>query len=302
MWKSENKIALAGAPLLYSKRTLSALVLIGGLMWLLGMDLKAVGPEDEGKDFVRTYSWEYAGETYSFTYRIPWKTYNYYSERPRTYRNYAVYTHESKEHPFVDGFSKALQLEASENGLNRWETIGFVTCFVQQLAYVRESGEYPKFPVETLADKGGDCEDSSILLATLLDRMGYDVLLVNPPGHMAVALACKNCSGPAYEKDGRKYYYIETTGTGFKVGEIPDEYKKTKDKLFRLKAEPEELWVFSAEPANDGDGSPTYYVYENGDTGVVHSGNTRILTTTIVRTITINGETYTTKTVVRRIE
>lgn len=293
------KNAKVGDPLLFIARAgLSLLILLG----ITGLQAKAGVNDNDGKDFVRTYSWEYAGKTYSFSYRIPWDTYNYYQERPRYYRNYAVYTYESKEFPFIQGFSNALRMEAEEQGLNKWETIGFVTAFVQQLPYERESGEYPKFPVETLADKGGDCEDSSILLATILDRMGYDMLLVNPPGHMAVALACKNCSGPAYEKDGRKYYYIETTGTGFDVGEIPKEYKTTKDKLFRLKAEPEELWVFSAKPGKDEDGSPSYYVYENDDTGVRHSGETRILTTTIVRTITINGETYTTTTVVRKIE
>ncbi len=299
MWKSEIKSANFGTHLLCYVRTALILFIFMGT---IGLELKATGPDDEGKDFVRTYNWEYASKSYSFTYRIPWATYNYYQERPRYYRNYAVYSYESKDHPFIDGFSKALKMEAAEKGLNNWETIGFVTAFVQDLSYVRESGEYPKFPVETLADKGGDCEDSSILLATLLDRMGYDVLLVNPPGHMAVALACKNCTGPAYEKDGRKYYYIETTGSGFDVGEIPKEYKETKDKLFRLKAEPEELWVFSAQPGKDTGGNPAYYVYENDDTGVEHSGENRILTTTIVRTITINGETYTTTTVVRRIE
>ncbi len=299
MWKSEIKNALRGTALLSSAR-LSLLVLF--LLGINGFQARANGLDDDGKDFVRTYSWEYGGESYSFSYRIPWATYNYYQERPRSYRNYAIYTYESEDHPFIRGFANALQLEAREHGLNSWETIGFVTAFVQQLPYVKEAGEYPKFPVETLADRGGDCEDSSILLATLLDRMGYDMLLVNPPGHMAVALACKNCTGPAYEKDGRKYYYIETTGKGFEVGEIPKEYKTSKDKLFRLKVEPEELWVFSAEPGKERSGSPAYYVFENDDTGIQHSGETRILTTTIVRTITINGETYTTTTVVRKIE
>jgi len=275
-------------------------VYLVALLWSNG--LYAAELPADGKDFVRSYSWEHNGESYAFSYRIPWKTYDYYQERPRTYRNYAVYSYESKDHPFIEGFVKALKLVATEHDLNGWESIGMVASFVQSLGYVRESGEYPKFPVETLADKGGDCEDSAILLATLYDRMGYDVLLVNPPGHMAVALACRNCEGPAYEKDGRKYYYIETTGSGFKVGEIPKEYRETKDKLFRLSAQPSELWVFSADPSLQKGGEATYYVSESDDTGTMLAGETRIMTTTITRTVTINGETYTTTTVVQKIE
>lgn len=270
------------------------------LLWTI--PVFAGSAPNDGKDFVRSYAWDYNSESFAFSYRIPWETYNYYQERPRTYRNYAVYSYESKDHPFIEGFAKALRLVAEDHELNGWESIGMIAAFVQHLGYVRESGEYPKFPVETLADKGGDCEDSAILLATLYDRMGYDVLLVNPPGHMAVALACKNCEGPAYEKDGRKYYYIETTGSGFKVGEIPKEYRETKDKLFRLSAAQEELWVFAADPSLQKKGDASYYVSETDDSGVLLAGETRILTTTIVRTVTVNGKTYTTTTVIRKIE
>lgn len=256
---------------------------------------------DEG-DFVRTYTWDYAGEEYGFTYRIPWKTYNFYQEKPRVYHNYAVYTYEHKDHAFLGSFAKALTYEAKSKGLDEWQTINFVVAFVQSLQYKREAGEYPKFPVETLADKGGDCEDSAILMAALLDRMGYDAVLVNPPGHMAVALACKNCQGSAFEKSGRKYFYIETTSSGFAVGELPKEYQGQEVKLIRLNASEDELWVLHVDPDEFKERGPVYYVQEEGDTGVVHSGQTRIITTTTIRTITVNGKTYTTKTVTQRME
>lgn len=31
--------------------------------------------------------------------------------------------------------------------------------------------------------------------------------------------------GYYWEYDGRKYYYIETTGVGWGIGDLPDEYK-----------------------------------------------------------------------------
>lgn len=259
---------------------------------------KAGGDED----FVRTYTWEHNGETQGFTYRFPWKTYNFYQEKPRVYRNYAVYTYEHEDHTFLGGFAKALTMEAKAKGLDDWQTINYVVSFVQGLQYKKETGEYPKFPVETLADKGGDCEDTAILLAALLERMGYDAVLVNPPGHMAVALACKNCKGAAFEQSGRKYFYIETTSKGFSVGELPKEYAGSEVKLIRLKASEDDLWVLRADPEEYKRRTPVYYVQEEGDSGVVHSGETRIITTTTVRTVTINGKTYTTTTVRRHIE
>ena len=259
---------------------------------------RATGDED----FVRTYTWVHGGETYGFSYRIPWKTYNFYQEKPRVYHNYAVYTYEHAEHTFLDGFAKALTMEAKGKGMDEWQTINFVVSFVQGLQYKKETGEYPKFPVETLADKGGDCEDTAILLAGLLERMGYDAVLVNPPGHMAVALACKNCKGSAFEQSGRRYFYIETTSAGFSVGELPKEYAEKEVKLIRLRATDEELWVLRANPEDYKQRTPVYYVLDEGDSGVVHSGETRIVTTTTVRTVTINGKTYTTTTVRRHLE
>ncbi len=48
--------------------------------------------------------------------------------------------------------------------------------------------DYPKYPLETLIDGGGDSEDASILAANLLDLMGYSTVLLGFPGHMAVGL------------------------------------------------------------------------------------------------------------------
>lgn len=269
---------------------------------LLGMQQQAIGQGSSSSDFTRTYTWSYEGEEYGFSYRFPWKTYNFYQERPRVYSNYAVYTYEHPDQEFLKGFASALTREARSHGLSDWQTINYVIAFVQSLSYKREIGEYPKFPVETLADQGGDCEDSAILLAALLDRMGYDAVLVNPPRHMAVALACENCKGASYEKSGRQYFYIETTSTGFAIGDMPKEYIGQEVKLIRLQASPEELWVLRAEPGKTHHGTPAYYVVEEDNTEIEHAGETRIITTTTVRTLTINGKIYTTTTVTRRWE
>ena len=57
--------------------------------------------------------------------------------------------------------------------------------------------------MKTLFERGGDCEDTSILVTALLDRMSYDTV------------------------DDRRYYNLETTGEGFKIGHIPSDFTET---------------------------------------------------------------------------
>lgn len=100
------------------------------------------------------------------------------------------------------------------------EYLELMAVFVQSLPY--ESSEVagdPKFPIETVADGRGDCDDKSILLAGLLAREGYDVALLffEPEKHMAVGVRADRCS---YSATG--YAFIETTNVSF-VGVVPSE-------------------------------------------------------------------------------
>lgn len=46
------------------------------------------------------------------------------------------------------------------------------------------------------------------------------------PGHMAVGVACGDLEdGYYYEYEGEKYYYVETTDSGWKIGEMPSELR-----------------------------------------------------------------------------
>ena len=89
--------------------------------------------------------------------------------------------------------------------------------------------EYWKFPLETLYDHGGDCEDTSILMAALCKAMGYESSLLLLPGHMAAGVHFDTdleLGGYYFRNDPQKvYYYCETTSTGFHVGEIPTDMR-----------------------------------------------------------------------------
>ena len=85
-------------------------------------------------------------------------------------------------------------------GYNSFDQVSFVLAFVQSLPYTSDSvttghDEYPRFPIETLVDDGGDCEDTSILFATLTLIMGYGTVYINPPDHYAVGILGNNLNG-----------------------------------------------------------------------------------------------------------
>jgi len=94
-----------------------------------------------------------------------------------------------------------------------------ITAFVQAIPYENHpNGTPPKFPVETVVEGTGDCDDKSLLLAALLSRAGYDVALLDfvNDSHMAVGIAGDNNT---FGSTG--YIYIETTDVGF-IGSVPD--------------------------------------------------------------------------------
>jgi len=139
------------------------------------------------------------------------------------------------------GFSRLLAEDAEALGFSGRTAIEFVIDFVQALPYVPDDvstgyDDYPKYVLETVCELGGDCEDTAILLASLLeaDGFGYDMVLIQPPSHMAVGIWNENPSGYYWEHEGRKYAYVETTGAGWGVGEIPSEYEGEQAYVYQV--------------------------------------------------------------------
>lgn len=128
-----------------------------------------------------------------------------------------------------------LKEEGESLGYSGHELVEFVIDFVQSLPYVpddvsRGFDDYTKFIMETMPEMGGDCEDTAIMLASILqaEPFNYDMVLIQPPGHMAAGLWQSNPSGYYWELDGRKYSYIETTGQGWGIGDVPEEYEGSR--------------------------------------------------------------------------
>jgi hypothetical protein len=121
-------------------------------------------------------------------------------------------------------------------GYQAYEQLCLTLAFVQQsIRYVsdgvsrdRQLIEYPKYPIETLMEQKGDCEDQAILAASLLNYMGCEVALLILPTHVALGIARFNNMRGCYVIDpitGTRYFYTEMTVWGWLPGEVPKEFR-----------------------------------------------------------------------------
>ena len=113
------------------------------------------------------------------------------------------------------------------------QQVEFVVDVVQRLPYVTDDvstgfDDYPKTVVETITEARGDCEDTAILTAAILgtEPFNYDMVLIRFSDHMGAGIYGKgDLPGYYWESDGRSYYYVETTGEGWGIGDLPESYE-----------------------------------------------------------------------------
>ena len=224
-------------------------------------------PSNETQNYIeREYTWTYKDRKYTWSAFFPKALYDYYKNKPRPpTRDYSVYATDPFDDSVIRQSVSSFRKTSQEEGFNERETINFVVTFVQSLQYTADDvttpfDEYPRYPLETLIDNGGDCEDTSILVSTLLAELGYDSILVSPPQHLAVGVACTDCSGAYYQYQDKKYFYLETTGDGWEIGEMPTEYEGTTVKFYTIVPKPVITLEWSSEAAGSDPFSVTYEI------------------------------------------
>jgi len=110
----------------------------------------------------------------------------------------------------------------------------FVLDFVSEvIPYTLDSvpDEWPRYPLETLVEGIGDCEDTGILYLSIVRPYVVGAHLLFFPGHVAAGvpvgwdfIQAANYPIGYYEHNGQYYVLVETTGdppTYWQVGELP---------------------------------------------------------------------------------
>lgn len=193
----------------------------------------------------RQYTWHFPVRSPSgkhahkerFSVKLPLSLARYqaYSNAPRNLNPYCFDQYVTVSAPEVVHLANKLLRLGRARGYQATEQLCFTLAFIQQgIRYAPDISphtgqiiEYPKYPLETLMDRAGDCEDQAILAAALLQRMGYQVALLVLPTHVALGVAGLNLPG-AYVTEptsGICYYYVETTVPHWLPGEVPRQFQ-----------------------------------------------------------------------------
>ncbi|MBR5429250.1 MAG: hypothetical protein IK116_01850 [Firmicutes bacterium] len=177
------------------------------------------------------YEWNAFGDDWYYDLKIPVAAVNIYKQVPRDsysiYSGYTSYVTEPSDDEYLGALAQVFLNSAAAYGMSDDEAVMLAVAFVQSLKYTPDDiglgYDYPKYPLETLYDQGGDCEDTSILLVSLIKEMGYGCALIMFDDHMGVGiLGDDSVAGYYYEAYGNKYFYVETTDVGWQIGEMPD--------------------------------------------------------------------------------
>ena len=202
----------------------------------------------------KTYRWRFLNTFHTITLDIPiqkyvWAVQSNVNRSPQqlgTQSIRAMANFATVNDTVLVSLADELSIIASKNGYNAIETVNFVMSFVQQnIQYLEDNAsknqeEYWRYPIETLVDEQGDCEDTSILFSSLIENLDYDAVLLfyiidDTIGHLATGVAGVNIPGGFFVPYlNESYYYCETTSVGFTVGEKPEDVPDTPEKIIQI--------------------------------------------------------------------
>ncbi|MCK5246533.1 PKD domain-containing protein [Candidatus Bipolaricaulota bacterium] len=152
---------------------------------------------------LRRFEWQRDGEPRIWELLIPYDLYQYYKgiRRVQFVDNYLYgdYVIDPLDDPTIEDYARALWNRA---GQDEDEFIHEALAFVQgAISYQADPPgiEHPLYPLETLADGHGDCEDTAILFVSLLRAMDVSCKLAfvdtngdGTPDHVLALVAVSN--------------------------------------------------------------------------------------------------------------
>jgi hypothetical protein len=195
---------------------------------------------DEGLE-ARNYTFEHGCQQYSFALPVYQSKYDYFSGLDRD----VYYPNSSRKDPEEEYYKQFLLSDQDEDTIERIireinslthtntsdDQVSALVSFVQYIEYDCEKlfsyenliqNDYQtNYPYETLYMNQGVCGDTTLLLAKILNHLGYGsaFLIYEEQNHMALGIRCPN-NEANFVEDGVGYCYIETTAPA-RIGIIP---------------------------------------------------------------------------------
>ena len=185
---------------------------------------------------VRRFVWTWDGAEQTLEFALPWDLYQTYRGRLRTplvdNYDYGAFVEDPLDDPTLEDLADALA-ERISGDLAFAE---YALAFVQgAIAYAADpsNAEWPLYPMETLVDGEGDCEDTAILYVSLLKALGIACQLAfvdtdgdTSPDHVLalVGVDASFAHRPGvtvFDLGGRRYAVAETSSGTIPLGVDP---------------------------------------------------------------------------------
>ncbi len=192
-------------------------------------DNKDRHPAGGGITYTKTVYWIHKGLQYTTQFGIHEDKYWFYKDQKRGYCCKGWDKFATPDDPTIQTIAQDVVDVSISTGdtCKSCIAIDFVESMIYEydIDYIGDY-EYPKYAIETIIDEKGDCEDTSFLMASILEAIGIDTILLVYSDHMAVGVWCDGCTGSYYDYKGRKYFFLETTGyaDNWEIGRIWGKY------------------------------------------------------------------------------
>ena len=196
-----------------------------------------------GTEVVKYYIFDHQYRAHTWVLPIPLRAYFHYRDEPRPAESskYATMTADSYSDDLLNILVTLVEDEALAYNLKKTDVIDLVAALAQSMVHTNRDvrtpyDAYPRYPVETLFEEGGDCEDNSILVAALLTRLDYNVVffVFDQPSHVALGIDISAPAGYYWEYQAKRYYYLETTGGPWEIGDCPTMYRDLQPLIISL--------------------------------------------------------------------
>ena len=182
-------------------------------------------PPNTRQTLGKRYVWNFKERSYTVLMTIDIEKYNSYDGKER----YDIPQLVEEGRTTLANLTREFQnIFRQRREWSKQDRVDFVLSFVQSLPYTHDDvttgyDEFRRYAVETLIEGGGDCEDTTILVAAILRGLGEKTALIFTPGHIALGVS-GDFTGASVTYGGTTYYYCETTGTGWGVGVLPQSF------------------------------------------------------------------------------
>ncbi|NLJ05053.1 MAG: hypothetical protein GX435_04985, partial [Exilispira sp.] len=140
----------------------------------------------------------------------------------------------------INSVAEFFEKEAKNRGWNSYDLAYQVIRSIQHIPYERPYNVVTDktkganildyfTPNEIAWYKKGDCDTKSMFIVLVLRRLGYDACIYYSAeyGHAMVGLSI-SASGTYKEYNNKKYYFVESTYPGWKIGDLPPQMGDTK--------------------------------------------------------------------------